>query len=222
MGAAIELVSADGFRLSGYRADPAGSPRGGLVVVQEIFGVNSHIRAVCDGYARDGYLVVAPAVFDRYERGVDLGYSEPDIAAGRALRAKADADPALADIEAARAVAATAGRVGIVGYCWGGLLSWLAAARIPGFACAIAYYGGGMPDAIGEKPRCPVLAHFGERDAMIPVAGVQALAAAHAALEVHLYAAGHGFNCDQRGSYDAGAAATARERTIAFLRTHVG
>lgn len=222
MGAAIELTSPDGFRPMAYRADPPGTPRGGLVVVQEIFGVNAHIRSVCDGYAADGYVAVAPALFDRYQRDVDWGYTPEDITRGRDVRARADAAAALMDIVAARAVAARAGRVGIVGYCWGGFIAWLAAARVDGLACAIAYYGGGMPDAIGEQPRCPVLAHFGEQDAMIPVAGVQALAAAHPTMQVHLYAAGHGFNCDQRGSYDAAAAATARARTLAFLRQYVG
>jgi len=222
MGAAIELTSPDGFRPMAYRADPPGTPRGGLVVVQEIFGVNAHIRSVCDGYAADGYVAVAPALFDRYQRDVDWGYTPEDITRGRNVRARADAAAALMDIVAARAVAARAGRVGIVGYCWGGFIAWLAAARVDGLACAIAYYGGGMPDAIGEQPRCPVLAHFGEQDAMIPVAGVQALAAAHPTMQVHLYAAGHGFNCDQRGSYDAAAAATARARTLAFLRQYVG
>ena len=222
MGAAIALTSPDGFRLSAYCAEPAGTPRGGLVVVQEIFGVNAHIRSVCDGYAADGYVAVAPALFDRYERGVDWGYTPEDIARGREVRARADPAAALLDVVAARDAAARAGKVGIVGYCWGGFIAWLAAARVDGLACAIAYYGGGMPDAIAEKPRCPVLAHFGEQDAMIPVAGVQALAAAHPSLQVHLYAAGHGFNCDQRGSYDAAAAAAARERSLAFLRRHVG
>ena len=222
MGTAIELTSPDGFRLSAYRAEPAGTPRGGLVVVQEIFGVNAHIRSVCDGYAADGYLAVAPALFDRYQRGVDWGYTPEDIARGREVRAQADAAAALMDVVAARDAAAQAGRVGIVGYCWGGFIAWLAAARVDGFAGAIAYYGGGMPDAAGEQPRCPVLAHFGEQDAMIPVAGVRALAAAHPAMEVHLYAAGHGFNCDQRASFDPAAAAVARERSLAFLRRHVG
>lgn len=222
MGQWIELTSADGAKLAAYRADPAGTPRGGLVVVQEIFGVNSHIRSVCDGFAADGYRAVAPAIFDRYEPGVDLGYTPEDIARGRELRGRAGADAALADIAAARVVAAGAGNVGVIGYCWGGLLAWLAAARLPGLACAISYYGGGMPDAIGDAPRVPVLAHFGEQDAMIPLAGVQALAAAHPTATVHLYPAGHGFNCDQRGSYDAAAAARARERTLEFLREKVG
>jgi carboxymethylenebutenolidase len=222
MGRHIELNPQHGVEIAAYRADPAGKPRGGLVVIQEIFGVNSHIRSVCDGYAADGYLAIAPAVFDRIERGVDIGYSPPDIARGRDLRAKANADDALADIAAARAVAAEAGKVGVVGYCWGGYLAWLAASRVPGFACAICYYGGGMHEAIGEKPKVPVLAHFGEKDAMIPVEGVRKLAAAHPGATVHIYPADHGFNCDQRGSYHAASAKLARERSIEFLRKHVG
>jgi len=222
MGRFVALESADGYRPSAYRADPAGTPRGGLVVIQEIFGVNRHIRAVCDGYAADGYLVVAPALFDRYQKDVDWGYTPEDIARGRELRGRAETAPALADIAAARAVAASAGKVGAVGYCWGGLLAWQSAARVDGLACAIAYYGGGMPNAISETPRCPVMAHFGERDAMIPLAGVHALAAAHPAVEVFIYDAGHGFNCDERGSFDAASAKVARERTLAFLRRYVG
>ncbi len=222
MGHWIELAAADGARPAAYRSDPAGTPRGGLVVVQEIFGVNGHIRRVCDGFAADGYVAIAPALFDRYQRNVDWGYTPDDIARGRELRGRADNRSALADIAAAQAVAGAAGKVGVVGYCWGGLLAWLAAARVPGFACAIAYYGGGMPDAIDNTPLCPVLAHFGEQDAMIPLPGVQALAAAHPSAQVHTYAAGHGFNCDERGSFDAAAAVLARERTLAFLRQHVG
>jgi carboxymethylenebutenolidase len=222
MGNWIELTAADGAKIAGYRADPPGKLRGGLVVVQEIFGVNSHIRDVCDGFAADGYLAVAPALFDRVERNVDLGYKDADMARGREIRGRVHTDHALADIAAARAVAASAGRVGVIGYCWGGLLAWLSASRLPGFSCAIAYYGGGMPDAIGEKPKVPVLAHFGEKDAHIPVEGVKKLAEAHPSMEVHFYPAGHGFNCDQRGSFDAPSATLARQRTIAFLHEHVG
>lgn len=222
MGGMIELVASDGFKLSAYRAEPDGTPRGGLVVVQEIFGVNSHIKSVCDGYAADGYLAIAPAVFDRYERNVDLGYTPDDIAKGRVLKGKATDDAALLDIAAARDVAAKAGKVGIVGYCWGGFLAWRSAARLPGIVCAVPYYGGGMPDAIGETPRCPVMAHFGEWDQMIPVAGVDKLKAAHPDIEVFIYAADHGFNCDQRGSYDAISAKLARERTLEFLRENIG
>ena len=246
-GTWIELISGDGFKGVAYRADPAGKVRGGLVVAQEIFGVNAHIRSVCDGFAADGYLAVAPALFERHERGVDLGYTPDDIARGREIRGRVSTDQALGEIAAARTVAAAAGKappedavgvlpprgrppwdgpaagtVGVIGYCWGGLLSWLAAARVPGLACAIVYYGGGVTDAIGEQPRCPVMAHFGEQDAMIPMTGVKALAAAHSSAQVFTYPAGHGFNCDQRGSFHAESAKLARERSLTFLREHVG
>jgi carboxymethylenebutenolidase len=222
MGTMIEISAADGFRLAAYRAEPEGAPRGGLVVIQEIFGVNSHIRSVCDGYAADGYRVIAPALFDRVQKSVDLGYTADDIARGREHKAHAKADLALLDVDAARAAVASAGRVGVVGYCWGGLITWLAACRLKGFACAISYYGGGILDAAGEQPKCPVIAHFGERDHVIPVAGVRAFAEAHPDVGVHVYAADHGFNCDQRGSYDAAAATLARQRTLDFLRKHAG
>jgi carboxymethylenebutenolidase len=222
MGNAIILTAGDGFVLSAYRADPSGAPRGGLVVAQEIFGVNSHIRNVCDGYAADGYRVIAPALFDRYEKGVDIGYTPADIARGRELKAKATTAAALQDIAAARDALADGAKVGIVGYCWGGFIAWMSACQLSGFACAVPYYGGGMLDVAGETPRCPVLGHFGERDGMIPVDGVRKLAAAHPTAQIHIYAADHGFNCDQRGSYDATAAALARERTLRFLRQCVG
>jgi len=222
MGQMIELTAADGFRLSAYRADPAGTPRGGLVVVQEIFGVNGHIRGVCDGFAADGYRVIAPALFDRYQRNVDIGYTAEDVVRGRELKAMAVLEPALADVDAARAALADAGKTGVTGYCWGGYITWMSAARLDGFACAIPYYGGGMLEASGERPRCPTICHFGERDQHIPVAGVREFAAAHPEVEVFIYPADHGFNCDHRGSYDAASAKLARERTLAFLRRHVG
>ena len=222
MGKMIELIAADGFRLSAYRAEAEGDPRGGVVVAQEIFGVNSHIKSVCDGFAKDGYVVIAPALFDRYERNVDIGYTADDIARGRALKAKATTDAALQDIAAARDALSDAGKVGIVGYCWGGFITWMSACRLSGFACAVAYYGGGMLEAIAETPKCPVMAHFGERDSMIPVDGVRRFAAAHPDVELFIYAADHGFNCDQRGSYDAAAAALARERTLRQFRRHLG
>ena len=222
MGQAIELTAGDGFKLAAYRADPSAKPRGGLVVAQEIFGVNSHIRSVCDGYAADGYSVIAPALFDRYQRGVDIGYTPDDIAKGRDLKGRTQIDAALLDVAAARDALSTAGKVGIIGYCWGGYVAWMAASRLSGYACTIPYYGGGVLEAGAEKPKCPVMAHFGERDSMIPVDGVRKLAAAHPEAQVFVYAADHGFNCDQRGSYDAAAAKTARERSLAFLRQHVG
>ena len=222
MGQAMELTAADGFKLAAYRADPAGKVRGALVVAQEIFGVNSHIKSVCDGFAADGYVAIAPALFDRYERGVDIGYTPADIAKGRELKGKTTIDAALRDVAAARDAVSSSGKVGVVGYCWGGYVAWMTASRLPGFACAIPYYGGGMLEASGEQPKCPLIAHFGERDANIPVAGVRELAAAHPEAQVYIYPADHGFNCDQRASYDAAAAKLARERTLAFLQRHVG
>jgi len=218
----MELTAADGFKLAAYRADPAGKARGALVVAQEIFGVNSHIKSVCDGFAADGYVAIAPALFDRYERGVDIGYTPADIAKGRELKGKTTIDAALRDVAAARDAVSSSGKVGVVGYCWGGYVAWMTASRLPGFACAIPYYGGGMLEASGEQPKCPLIAHFGERDANIPVAGVRELAAAHPEAQVYIYPADHGFNCDQRASYDAAAAKLARERTLAFLQRHVG
>ena len=173
MGVMIELIASDGFRLSAYRASAKGKARGGLVVAQEIFGVNSHITSVCDAYAEDGYDAIAPALFDRYERGVDIGYTPAEIAKGRELKAKVTLDAALADVAAARDALASSGKVGIVGYCWGGYIAWLCAARVSGLACAVSYYGGGITDAAAEDPKCPVLAHFGERDSVIPLPAVK-------------------------------------------------
>ena len=222
MGQTLNLAASDGFNLGAYRADPAGTPRGAIVVVQEIFGVNSHIRSVCDGYAGDGYVAIAPALFDRIRPGIELGYTEADIASGRELKAKSSIDNALLDVAAARVAVQGAGRVGIVGYCWGGYVAWMAASRASGFACAVPYYGGGMTDAINEQPKCPVMMHFGEKDHAIPLTGVNKLQAAHPSQTVHIYDAQHGFNCEQRGSYDAASAELARKRTLEFFRKHVG
>ena len=222
MGTAIKGTAADGHELSIYRAEPAGRARGGLVVVQEIFGVNGHVRAVCDDFAAEGYLAVAPALFDRVERGIELGYQSDDVARGRAIREKVSLEDALADVEAAATELAGAGRIGVVGYCWGGTVAWVAATRSTSFAAAVSYYGGGVPDLAGEQPNCPVLLHFGEQDHAIPLDGVRRLQAAHPDLPVHVYPAGHGFNCDQRASYHSESARLARERTLAFLREHVG
>ncbi len=216
------LTAADGHTFSAYIARPDGTPRGALVAVQEIFGVNSHVRSVADGYAADGYLAIAPALFDRVERGVEIGYSADDVARGRALRDASGNDKPMLDIAAAMAHVKHAGRTGIVGYCWGGLLSWLAACELDGLAASVPYYGGGVPGQAARKPRCPVMAHFGERDAHIPLDTVEAFRRAQPGITVHVYAADHGFNCDQRGSFDAPSAALARQRSLAFLREHVG
>ncbi len=217
-----QLTAADGHRFEAYVAAPAAAPRGALVVVQEIFGVNSHVRSVADGFAADGYLAIAPALFDRVERSVDLGYGDADIQRGFALKTATGNECPLLDIAAAKARVSGAGKVGVIGYCWGGLLSWLAACSLDGLAASIAYYGGGVPGHASLKPRCPVLAHFGERDNHIPLDTVEAFRAAQPAVTIQLYPALHGFNCDQRASYDAASAALARERTLAFLHRHVG
>jgi carboxymethylenebutenolidase len=223
----IDLIAADGHRLAANVAAPAGKPRGAIVLLQEIFGVNAHIRALADGFAAEGFLVVAPALFDRIERSVEFGYAPDDVQRGRALKDACPPQLALLDVQAAitqaRARLGVNGRVGIVGYCWGGLLSWLAACELETLSASVSYYGGGIPEHAARAPRCPVLAHFGERDAHIPLDGVEALRRAHPfGVTVHLYPAGHGFNCDQRASYDAASATLARQRTLAFLREHLG
>ena len=223
----IALTAADGFRSSAYLCEPSGTTKGAVVVVQEIFGVNSHIRNVADGYAEAGYLAVAPATFDRVERGVEIGYTPDDVTRGARLKAAVEALPApgvLQDIQAAVDYAARAGKVGIVGYCWGGLLVWRAAEQVRGLSAAVVYYGGGttVGSEPARKPAVPTMAHYGDKDAHISVDSVKAFERAHPEVEVHLYAADHGFNCDQRGSYNAGAAATARERSLFHFGKHVG
>jgi carboxymethylenebutenolidase len=222
MGKMIELTASDGHKLTAYRADPSGKPRGGIVVIQEIFGVNSHIKQVADGYAADGYVAIAPSMFDRVQKNVDLGYTPDDIAKGREIRGKVTNDMAVKDAEAAVKAAASAGKVGIVGYCWGGLVAWLAAAKVPGLSAAVPYYGGGILDNADLKPKVPLMGHFGDKDQHIPVEGVKKLAEKHKEHQIFIYAADHGFNCDHRGSYNAPAAKQARERTLAFFRKHVG
>lgn len=223
MGETVRLKANDGHELGAYRARPQGKARGGLVVIQEIFGVNGHIRRVADEYAEKGYAVIAPALFDRVGHDVQLGYGEDDIQRGRTLKEKCDVDAALADIAAARAAIADAGRIGVIGYCWGGFLSWLAATRLDGFSAAISYYGGGIGAVAGEKPHCPVQMHFGEHDHAVPIETVdQVRAQNHPGVEIHVYPAGHGFSCDERPSYHAESAALALERALAFLGRHVG
>jgi len=226
MGEIVNLTSADGQSIPAYVARPAGSPRGGVVVLQEIFGVNAHIRAVADGYAAEGYLAVAPPTFHRAKSGVELGYGDEDKKAGFALKTAVDTLPApgvMQDVQAAIDYAGQAGKVGVVGYCWGGLLTWRAACLLKGLAAAAPYYGGGVtsPEESARKPQVPVMAHFGERDAWIPMDSVRAFAQAHPEVQVHAYAADHGFNCDHRATGDATAAALARQRTLEFFARHL-
>ena len=191
--------------------------------------MNSHIRSVADGYAQAGYLAVAPSTFHRAEQGVELGYAEDDMKRGFGLKMAVEALPspgAMADIQAAVAYAGqrAGGKVGVVGYCWGGLLTWRAACGLEGVSAAVPYYGGGMTTEaeVARQPKCPVMAHFGEADHWIPLDTVHAFAAAQPGVQVHVYAANHGFNCDQRGAYNAAAANLARDRTLAFFAEHLG
>jgi carboxymethylenebutenolidase len=222
MGTTIQLRAADGHELSAYRADPQGKPRGGVLVIQEIFGVNPHIRSVCDGYARDGYVAIAPALFDRVQRGLETGYEGEEMRKGVGAVMKLRPADALQDMQAAIDTLAESGKVGVVGYCYGGTMAWAAAAKLDRVAAASCYYGGNIAKQLDSKPRVPTQLHFGEQDAMIPPADVEKVRQAHPEAETFLYPAGHGFNCDARGSYHAESAALAKQRTLELFRKHVG
>ena len=222
----IELTAADGFTFPVYQARPPGPARGAVVVLQEIFGVNAHIRAVADGFAQDGFLALAPETFHRVRAGVELAYLPDDITAGVALKAAVEALPApgaMADIQATIDYAASAGKVGVVGYCWGGLLAWRSACLLSGVSAVVPYYGGGMTATVelARQAKVPVLAHFSDHDASIPMEGVSSFRQIHPEVEVHIYSASHGFNCDHRAAYDAAAAALARQRTLGFFNCHL-
>jgi len=222
MGETIGLTAKDGHQMFGYRARPPGEMAPGLVVIQEIFGVNSHIRNVADRFEAEGFDAVAPNLFDRAGLGVELGYGPDDIAKGREIRAKIAQVDAEADVAAAVALLRSEGRkVGVVGYCWGGSLAWAAATRLSGVSAAVGYYGGQIAEMAAEKPRCPVMLHFGETDASIPMSQVETVRKHHPELPVHVYPAGHGFSCDERASYHAPSHAQALKRTLAFLRKHL-
>ena len=233
MGSFVQLKSADGFTVPAWVVEPQGPPRGAIVVLQEIFGVNAHIRDVAGRYAAAGYLAVAPQTFARLQADVELGYSDADVATGRALKERSETllgAGVLGDIQASidyamleGGGAGAAAPVGIVGFCWGGLLAWRAACELRGLAAAVCYYGGGMTTQAerARTPHCPVLAHFGRKDHFITQDSVQKFAQAQPAVQVQLYDADHGFHCDQRGAYDASAAASANERTLAFFAQHL-
>ena len=229
MGNFIDLQAADDFVFPAYVSQPEGKAKGAVVVLQEIFGVNSHIRDVTDRFAAQGYFAIAPATFERAQKGVDTGYDEAGMKTGIALKASIEDLPGagvMQDIQAAieHAAKETGGKVGIIGFCWGGLLTWRAACMLDGLSAAVPYYGGGMvaEAEIGRTPKCPVLAHFSDRDHSVPMVGVNAFVKAHPEVEVHIYSADHGFNCDQRGAYNEPAAKLARERTLAFLAAKLG
>ncbi len=223
MGETIQLTAADGHVFDAYRARPEGDAKGAIVVIQEIFGVNVHIRDVADGYAAEGYLAVAPAIFDRFEKGVELGYTPDDIALGREYKAKANENlgNVMADVHAGWESVCAAGKVGVVGYCWGGVVVWAAACRL-NFDAASGYYGAGIIELNDETPKCPTMLHFGKHDQSIPMADVDAISAAHPEVSVYVYDAGHGFNCDRRDSYDEESARTALRRTLGLFAGNVG
>jgi carboxymethylenebutenolidase len=221
MGSWITLTAADGHRFSAYLSEPSGLTRGGLVVIQEIFGVNRHIRSVADRFAQDGYAALAPALFDRAVPNIELGYDEAGLARGRAVRQRVNYEDAMRDSAAAVLELQRFGKRGVVGYCWGGNIAWLAACRLP-VAAAVGYYGGDIANLLNEVPKPPLMLHFGERDTSIPLDAVARIRAAVPTVPIYTYPAGHGFNCEERSAYDAASAALARERTLAHLAEHVG
>jgi carboxymethylenebutenolidase len=219
MGHNIELTASDGHRLAAYLVEPTGKPRGGIVVVQEIFGVTRHIRDVADQYAAAGYIAVAPALFDRVERDVDVPYT--DVQRGFGYMQAMNLDTVMLDVQAALQRVKSAGKVGVVGYCWGGTITYLAAARLK-IDAAVAYYGGGTQQYLAELPRAPVMFHFGEKDTHIPLSAVQQIKAAYPQGIYHLYPAEHGFNCTDRASFEPSSAKLAFERSVEFFRKNVG
>ena len=222
MGENIVLTAEDGVKIGAYVAYPNGKPRGGIVVLQEIFGVNHHIRAVADRYAAEGYLAVAPALYDRVQPNYESGYEPAEAQAGIAIRSKTEMAKVLLDVKAAVAEAATAGKVGVVGYCWGGTLAYAAAVQLSDIAAATGYYGSGIAAMSDKKPQVPTILHFGETDHSIPLTDVEKVKAARPEVPAYVYAAGHGFNCDERGAFNQAAADLARQRTYEFFAKHVG
>jgi len=221
MGVTVRLTASDNHALNAYGASPEGVRKGAIVVIQEIFGVNGHIRDVCDRYAKAGYEAIAPALFDRIRPDVELGYTPEGVAEGRELAAAIGWDDPVSDIEAAALAVEPSGRVGVIGYCWGASWTWVAAARL-NIGCAVSYYGRHIPELLHERPRCPVLMHFGAEDASIPLESVDKIRAAYPAIPIHVYeGAGHGFNCDRRADYHSEHAGTALERTLVFLEENL-
>jgi carboxymethylenebutenolidase len=229
MGEFVKLKASDGAELSAYVARPKGAAKGALVVIQEIFGVNAHIRSVADGYAKEGYVAIAPAMFDRFEPGVDLGYDEEGWKKAMSFVPKLNPAVSLLDVAAAYHFLANEDHkgIGIVGFCFGGLMSWISATRgetekmQP--SCCVGYYAGGIGNFAKEEPSCPVMLHFGADDTHIPKEQYEAVKAAHSEVEIFVYeGAGHAFNRDaDPKAFAPEAAKLARERTLEFFRTHI-
>ena len=218
----IELTAGDAHKFCAYRADPAEAPKGAVVVVQEVFGVNPHIRKLADGFAARGYVAIAPSLFDRVKNGVELGYDEADFSVGLELMQKVATEQSLSDIQAAVDAVKDQGKVAIVGYCWGGYLAYQAANRVSGLACAIGYYGSGIVEDYREKRKIPTLLHFAENDPLIPFDDVTQFRARRPDVSAFAYAAAtHGFNCSERDSYDESAAQQALDRTLFWISQYV-
>src|SRR4051812_24537781 len=223
VGKDIKLTASDDFQMSGYRADPATTPKAAVVVIQEIFGVNHHIRAVCDRLASEGYVAIAPSIFDRIEPNFTSGYSPDEIAVARKFVANPDWTAMLRDTQAAIDAVRDVGPVGIIGFCLGGSVAYAAATKLSGLSAAVAYYGGAIARFADDKPKVPTQLHFGEKDAGIPLSDVEIIRAKRPEVEMHIYpGAQHGFNCEERGSYDKESADLARARSRAFLKQHLG
>ena len=223
MGHMIELTCSDGVKIGAYRADPVGKPRGGMVVLQEIFGVNAHIRSVADRYAALGYLAIAPATFDRVQKNVQIAYGPEDFKKGFELIGKVDFSKTPLDVAAAIEVARASGKVGVVGFCWGGTLAFASACHQPHVAACVGYYGGNIIQMIGDQPKVPLMLHFGEKDEHIPMDDVAKIKAVHPSVPVYVYpAAGHAFNRDGNEAYEPASAALAQERTTKFFAEHLG
>lgn len=220
----LTLTAEDGHTLDAYVAEPANPNGNAVVIIQEIFGVNAHIRRVTDDYAHEGYWAIAPALFDRVERGIEIGYDPPDMKRGMEIRAKVSIEDAVTDVAAAvdRAAEQAGGqkKVAVVGYCWGGTLAWLAATRLE-IGAAVGYYGGMISKYASELPAAPVMLHFGKLDKHIPMSEIDAIRVQQPDVPVFVYDADHGFNCDARSSYEPVSAKLAKERTLEFLRKHV-
>lgn len=222
MGDQISITMQDGFELGAYHSAPSGQSKGVVVVIQEIFGVNGHIREVVEGYAELGYHAIAPALFDRIEPDLQLGYTEADMSKGIELAFQGlEMAQTMKDLQSVVDHAAVQGAVGVVGYCFGGLLTYLSACQLSGVTAASSYYGGGIAGVLDYQPKCPLIMHFGELDAHIPMADVEKIKAANPNIPVHVYAADHGFNCDHRASYNEPAAGLALERTLAHFAEHL-
>jgi carboxymethylenebutenolidase len=222
VGRDITLTASDKFELGAYRADPAATPKGAVVVIQEIFGVNHHIRAVCDRFADQGYVAVAPAIFDRIERNFQSGYSPDEVAVARKFVANPDWKAMLLDTQAAIDSVKDAGPIGIIGFCLGGSVAYAAATKLSGLSAAIGYYGGAIVRFADDKPNVPTQLHFGEKDAGIPLTDVETIKSKRPDVEIFVYpGAQHGFGCDERASYDKPSADLARQRSLAFFAAHL-